>query len=482
MDYDVDDDGLIEIEDLQDLNEIRNNVSEVNYATSGGMMTSLELHGDALYGSQDGCPESGCDGYELITDLNFDSNLNNEFDSNDAYWNEGEGWQSIGDFHIKFIAEFDGNGHTIHNLYINRPQQTFQGLFAYAEMASFHDFSLTGQFITGADSAAVVGYAWKSEFKNLFMDITIESKEGENDCTLNCEANRIGAIAGSIDSGVISQLAIKANITGNNYLGALSGQIQNSEISEVAVQVNITGNNFLGGLSGEVNHSHIDSITSFVGINGHAAVGGVIGASESSTINNVLVSGTVTPGLGIGKFARGGGLTGSVNNDQVSHVISLVKLPEDPEERHLIGALIGDGTDPEVNNSYWAVDLTLRERMYSRAYNLGISQRYELTDLKCANTTTNCNGLQFDEFSAAQNNDQQALWHFGNNEQAPTMRLTMGEFGDKDANGLGDDWPTIEDPEEMDVSSPSTDSQASGSGSVGMILLLLLAPLLRRHS
>ena len=42
-DYDLDDDGLIEINDLPDLNEIRNN-----------------LDGSSLYGSSVGCPVSGC--------------------------------------------------------------------------------------------------------------------------------------------------------------------------------------------------------------------------------------------------------------------------------------------------------------------------------------------------------------------------------------------------------------------------------------
>ncbi|MEK9765695.1 MAG: hypothetical protein VW274_04385, partial [Thalassolituus sp.] len=62
-DYDLDDDGLIEINDLSDLDEIRNN-----------------LDGTSLYGTSQGCPEAGCNGFELTTDLDFDTNADGVMD------------------------------------------------------------------------------------------------------------------------------------------------------------------------------------------------------------------------------------------------------------------------------------------------------------------------------------------------------------------------------------------------------------------
>ena len=71
-DYDLDDDGLIEINSLADLNEIRNN-----------------LDGTSLYGESTGCPAEGCNGFELTTTLDFDTNADGVMDENDTYWNEG---------------------------------------------------------------------------------------------------------------------------------------------------------------------------------------------------------------------------------------------------------------------------------------------------------------------------------------------------------------------------------------------------------
>ena len=79
-----------------------------------------------------GCPSSDCKGYELTGDLDFDTNGNGQADAGDTYWNErpfsysrsyGRGWIPLGERTTKsavgFAAVFDGNGHVIHNLYVN---------------------------------------------------------------------------------------------------------------------------------------------------------------------------------------------------------------------------------------------------------------------------------------------------------------------------------------------------------------------------
>ena len=61
------------------------------------------------------CPyNGGCLGYELTADLDFDENGDGEITSADAaYWNDGAGWEPM-----DYEAVFEGNGHTIKNLYI----------------------------------------------------------------------------------------------------------------------------------------------------------------------------------------------------------------------------------------------------------------------------------------------------------------------------------------------------------------------------
>ena len=127
--YDSDDDGLIEVANLEQLDAIRWDLDGDGLPdSSSGMAGFATAFPGALDGM--GCPDSGCSGYELISDLDFDTNGNGRADAGDAYWNDGEGWAPIGhDFEAAFETFFNGGGHTISNLYIDRRDAKYAGLF-----------------------------------------------------------------------------------------------------------------------------------------------------------------------------------------------------------------------------------------------------------------------------------------------------------------------------------------------------------------
>ena len=83
-----------------------------------------------------GCP-GVCLGYELMADLDF-SGTKWEHPDGGTYTGTREvgGWLPIGDFHTfgalrgSFSGIFEGNGHTISNLYIKRSNPYYVGLFA----------------------------------------------------------------------------------------------------------------------------------------------------------------------------------------------------------------------------------------------------------------------------------------------------------------------------------------------------------------
>ena len=135
---DSDGDGLIEIDSLLMLHNMRYNLAGTSYKTSDDP--------DSV-GSISGCPDdTGCMGYELARDLDFDAdgdgstwsgdaNLGYSLDAddrNDDYFpvadNGTGGWLPIGDEDNPFVAVFDGNGHRISNLAI-RSETTSVGLF-----------------------------------------------------------------------------------------------------------------------------------------------------------------------------------------------------------------------------------------------------------------------------------------------------------------------------------------------------------------
>ena len=114
VDYDVDADGLIEIRSLAQLDAVRYDLN--GSGTPVDPTRYAAAFPDARLSM--GC-DGSCRGYELATDLDFDTNGNGRADAGDDYWNGGRGWHPIGPL-PGFDAIFDGNGHTIANLFIER--------------------------------------------------------------------------------------------------------------------------------------------------------------------------------------------------------------------------------------------------------------------------------------------------------------------------------------------------------------------------
>ena len=151
-DYDTDDDGLIEVGSLAQLDAIR-------YDLDGdGSSTNSSAYDAAFPNAATGlgCPSAGCTGYELTTNLDFDTNGDGRTDIvGDDYWNGGAGWEPIGTGDIfsssdVFTATFEGNGNTISGLFINRSATDYVGLFgAVARAGVIENLGLTDVDVTG---------------------------------------------------------------------------------------------------------------------------------------------------------------------------------------------------------------------------------------------------------------------------------------------------------------------------------------------
>ena len=132
-DYDTDGDGLIGISNLAQFDAIRHDLNGNGIVADDDAAAYTEAFPDAF--DRLGCGIEGCSGYELLADLDFDTNGNGRADAGDTYWNAGEGWEPIavprgrifGTALGAFQATFDGNGHTLSNLFVARDDHS--GLF-----------------------------------------------------------------------------------------------------------------------------------------------------------------------------------------------------------------------------------------------------------------------------------------------------------------------------------------------------------------
>ena len=250
-DYDLDNNGLIEINDLSDLNEIRNNVN-----------------GKKLYGSNTGCPTLAddkideCNGFELTTDLDFDTNNDGMMDSADEYWDQGFGWLPIGTREAPFSATFHGNGYLIKNLYIHDEYTSKIGLFSVTNNAFIKQLGLVGHLgsITGSTSVgSFIGLAFDTHLESSFNSIDINATHERSSAggLIGFTQAKV-SVSNSMNRGTVTAVTT-GGLVGNAHLSKLS--VSNS-INTGILKPLVAGQGRHGGLVGkgafapEVFHSY----------------------------------------------------------------------------------------------------------------------------------------------------------------------------------------------------------------------------------
>ena len=337
-DYDIDNDGLIEICNLAQLNAIRwdlngDGVADVyppdqhghtGHDPDGATKIAAAFPNAA---SVMGCPTGGCKGYELSADLDFDTNGNGQADSGDEYWNGGEGWRPLmggegiyravdssdaeGRFYDRtcvgnegvqlcftrgerpnprarmYTAVFEGNGRTIANLYINIPDQSYAGLF--------------GSIGPGA------------------------------------HVRHFGLTASNPDSKVV----------GFRNVGAVTGYVENADIRGVYSELDVSGHVQVGGLVGEARRFAWLMETYATGeVTTRYIAGGLVGALSRSSVGASYATGNVN----MSELQTGGGLVGLLSRGHLRatyatgsieqhHLGSIWEPPSTAQSS--IGALVG---------------------------------------------------------------------------------------------------------------------------------------------
>ena len=282
VDRDTDDDGLIEISTLAQLNAMRYDLD--GDGTSGESAYNPHL-GSTITNS--GCP-STCKGYELTADLDFDTNGDDSFDSGDDYYNGGDGWEPIGDGTNTFNTTFNGNGHTISNLTVDRSTSHWGGLF--------------GELGT----SAVV--------RNLGLVDASVSAMGANQN--NPGEHGVGALTG-VNRGTIYHTYSTGSVTGEGaqrHTGGLVGRNFGYVLASYS-SASVSGNYDIGGLVGYNDGSVLWTYaTGRVRNNGFDG-GGLVGdQSSDATLAYSYSTADVTSGFG---NSNAGGLISGSNDGTI---------------------------------------------------------------------------------------------------------------------------------------------------------------------
>jgi filamentous hemagglutinin family protein len=323
--------------------------------------------------------------------------------SDTVNWDSGAGFSSLGGLDTYFTGIFEGLGHTISDLTINRPSTDGIGLFGSVS-GTIRNVGLTDISVTGHDY--VGGLALASDGGSISHVYTTGSVSGNqyvggllavNGMTLialsnvystaNVEGYKdVGGLVG-INYGIINNTYATGNITGtisvseSSNIGGLVGSNQNGLgiISNSYATGDVTGYQSIGGLVG---YSHTGDFSNvyatghvvggyhnvgglvgydYAGIinNAYATglveaplnVGGLIGYSQSTIANNVYATGDVSAGFGEGREEEGGGPAGGLVGENRQGIFTNAYATGNVKGNHS-GGLVGINIDGTLANTY----------------------------------------------------------------------------------------------------------------------------------
>ncbi len=214
----------------------------------------------------------------VINDIDMGSGTNN---SGGDFWNNGEGWVPIGNSAEKFTGVFNGDGHILEGLMINRPSASNQGLFGYSNGGTIKNVGLVDVEITfGGTSGGVVAILDNlSTIDQVYITGSIDG------------ASIAGGVVGyAIENSVISNSYSIAELSGGDGSGGLVGylrygaKIQQSFAAGLITQEGSESR--VGGLAGlvrddaSISESYFDTETT--GQSG--GEGGVVGLTHPQMV------------------------------------------------------------------------------------------------------------------------------------------------------------------------------------------------------
>ncbi len=386
-DVDDDGDGLIEINSLVMLHNIRHNVNGDSYKTGAGA------------GDTTGCGKTGsvlCDGYELTQDLSFDKDgdgktwtappspdsnnvgytLDPEDNASPYFMVADGGWKPIGEATIAsnnaincnnlcFNAIFEGNGHTITGLAISR-EERFIGMF--------------GSTTTNA------------AIRNLGLIKNLANS------TRTSDNNPIGGLVGFQDGGSITASYTTGDVNGGD------------------------GRDNVGGLVGFQNGGSI--IASYArgdvyGGAGKDRVGGLVGSFRG----NITAS-----------YARGA-VVGGAENDQVGGLVGFQSNGDDSIIAYATGDVDGGAGDDLIGG---LVGFASGEVGSSDSYGFGMAINGTINTTGTTYPTNVTSAIQLISTNVPSSWDDvtkntKGAWNFGSSSETPALNYA-------DYDGVGNKY------------------------------------------
>lgn len=330
-------------------------------------------------------------------------------------WNAGAGFAQIGDSVSPFTGTFDGLGHTINGMFIDRASTSSVGLFGrIGNTGEIRNVGLTGGKISGySNVGGLAGYNDGGSISNSYFTGQVAGG-----------SVYIGGLVG-VHKGSISNSYATATVKGSDLgTGGLVGYSIGSISNSYATGPVVGGGYYTGGLvavnRGSISNSYA---TGTVNGGGHV-VGGLVGingqfAGDTGSISNSYATGDVS-----GAQNDAGGLVGanytSISNSYATGSVSsigvdaggLVGIQYDGSISQTyatgavngngsVGGLVGRKNNGTVNSSYWNTSANSGLPAVGGGYTAGMTG---LTEAQMK-TASNFSGFNFTTTHGAAGNN-----------------------------------------------------------------------------
>ena len=275
----------------------------------------------------------------------------------------GVDWEPI----PSFSGTFNGNGHTIRGLSVNRSDQKDVGLFGSIS-GSIDNLTLdsiqVSSELNGQNTGGLAGSTTgTSTISN--CHVTGDSSVAGGECTgglvgfnkaaitnssTSCHVIGYGNFTGGLVGDNYNNIVdchTNGNISATNYTGGLVGNNRSEGyISNCYATGNVNGLNRTGGLVGN-NDAYIDTSYATGDVAGGFNVGGFVGRNEKGKLSGSYSTGSVDV-----FYDYGGGFVGYINQGEIQQCYALSSV--NGAETKIMGGFVGYGNsaDVRIKNSF----------------------------------------------------------------------------------------------------------------------------------
>lgn len=394
--------------------------------------------------------------------------------SSTASWNGGAGFDPIGDKVTSFTGTFDGLGHTITGLVINRPSTIGVGLFGAVggngivrnvglvngsvrgggSVGGLIGSNLGGTVSNSYNTGAVQGIGTGVDTSGIIGDMVgglIGLNDGAVDGVYASGAvsghDNVGGLVGG-NWGTIGNAYATGSVNGRMSIGGLVGEMLDGSLSNVHATGNVTGTSSgVGGLLGEGfvfggGSISISDAYASGSVSGTSQVGGLIGdTSNLGDIRNVYASGDVSAtatyaGATVGglvgynyfspisnAYATGnvngvatGGYVGGLLGRNASSIITNVYASGHVSGAGILRGLIGKGSNSSCVGCHWDIDTPGSSVGFDGAIHIGDAGTF------VGSGTSGLTDVQMHQQSSFSGFDFSTVWTIDEGQSMPRLR------------------------------------------------------------